>query len=236
MKAFVIRKQDDEISENFANECISSSASFGITVEKFAGVYSNQVDLLSNFGMIPYPGMKQIYKDNISQLGCFLSHYMLWLKCVELDEPCLIFEHDAVMIRPLPENVLDIFTHRLVLDAYAHPYQVDDPYAVYEERLKNETASITEYPLVPWENFRWGLLKHHFARGAHGYILKPLGAKQLIDSVHTRGWLPGDMVVNHWYTPYTVITPTITRISSKMTKKLSHNVGDQSWLATQGTI
>tara|TARA_R100000742_G_C4279628_1_gene104823 strand:- start:1100 stop:2980 length:1881 start_codon:yes stop_codon:yes gene_type:complete len=29
------------------------------------------------------------------EIGCFLSHYSLWMKCVELDEPIMIFEDDA---------------------------------------------------------------------------------------------------------------------------------------------
>jgi GR25 family glycosyltransferase involved in LPS biosynthesis len=233
MKAFVIRKEGDSTSENFADECITSAKQFNILVEKFSGVYSNQKAVLAELGIDPYEKMKPIYKENISHIGCFLSHYLLWVKCLELNEPCLIFEHDAVMIRPLPDNVLDLFTHRLVLDAYAHPYKVEDPTAVYEEKLKDETATLVEYPMQPWEAVKWGFLKHHYARGAHGYIMKPEGAKQLIDSVKKHGWLPGDTVVNHWYTSYTVVTPTVARISSKMTKKLSHTSGENSWIAKQ---
>jgi GR25 family glycosyltransferase involved in LPS biosynthesis len=234
MKSFVIRKEGDTTSENFADECINSANQFNITVEKFSGVYNDQEAVLASLGIVPYEKMKPIYKANISHIGCFSSHYLLWVKCVELNEPCLIFEHDAVMIRPLPNNVLTLFTHRLVLDAYAHPYKAEDPTAVYEEKLKDETESVIEYPMQPWEAVKWGFLKHHYARGAHGYIIKPEGAKQLIDSVKKHGWLPGDTVVNHWYTSYTVVTPTIVRISSKMTKKLSHTSGENSWIAKQG--
>ena len=35
-------------------------------------------------------------------LGCFASHYALWLKCYELGEPIVILEHDAKVINPWP--------------------------------------------------------------------------------------------------------------------------------------
>ena len=31
------------------------------------------------------------------EVGCFLSHYGLWKKCIELDEPILILEDDAIV-------------------------------------------------------------------------------------------------------------------------------------------
>ena len=35
--------------------------------------------------------------------GCFLSHYLLWQKCVNLDEPIVVLEDDAEVIAPLLE-------------------------------------------------------------------------------------------------------------------------------------
>ena len=29
-------------------------------------------------------------------IGCFYSHYRLWQKCIELDEPILVFEDDVI--------------------------------------------------------------------------------------------------------------------------------------------
>ena len=40
-----------------------------------------------------------INKTHISQgeVGCFLSHYLLWKKCIDLNEPILILEDDAII-------------------------------------------------------------------------------------------------------------------------------------------
>ncbi|NBI12872.1 glycosyl transferase [[Haemophilus] felis] len=34
---------------------------------------------------------------NLSQLGCFASHYLLWEKCVELDQGIIVLEDDAII-------------------------------------------------------------------------------------------------------------------------------------------
>lgn len=35
-----------------------------------------------------------------SEVACALSHISLWVRCVEIDQPIVILEHDAVMIKP----------------------------------------------------------------------------------------------------------------------------------------
>ena len=39
------------------------------------------------------------------EIGCFLSHWKVWQKCAEGDEPFLIFEDDVVMTGPLPADI-----------------------------------------------------------------------------------------------------------------------------------
>lgn len=46
---------------------------------------------------------------NLSQLGCFASHYLLWEKCIELDQPIIILEDDAI-IKPNFSEVYDFIS------------------------------------------------------------------------------------------------------------------------------
>ena len=39
--------------------------------------------------------------------GCWMSHWRLWNRCVDTDQPIVILEHDAVVTAPWPED-LDI--------------------------------------------------------------------------------------------------------------------------------
>ena len=44
---------------------------------------------------------KKKFGDLPGAQGCFLSHYILWVRCVELDQPIIILEDDAEVIAPL---------------------------------------------------------------------------------------------------------------------------------------
>lgn len=40
------------------------------------------------------------YKMTVSEIACAMSHISLWVRCIELDRPIVILEHDAVLVRP----------------------------------------------------------------------------------------------------------------------------------------
>ena len=46
--------------------------------------------------------------------GCWLSHFALWQRCVDTNEPIVILEHDAVVTGPWPDD-LDIETQLIKL-------------------------------------------------------------------------------------------------------------------------
>lgn len=201
MKAYVIRKADDTMSEQFANECISSAKSFGISVEKFDGVYSNHQALLDQYNIKPGAKLKHRAEQPGIQ-GCFLSHYLLWEKCLELNEPIIILEHDAVFIRPLPDNILDLFTHHCILD--------DSLYCEgYEDTLSDETVDVKLF--LKRKNSKPTWSKMQYVCGSHAHIVKPLGAQTLINNVKKHGWLPADRAVNTNYTEYVTIRPIPVR-------------------------
>lgn len=50
-------------------------------------------------------------------MGCFSSHFLLWLKCIEIDEPIMILESDALCTRTMPSRLR--FRHVInLLDGY----------------------------------------------------------------------------------------------------------------------
>ncbi|MDH2997829.1 hypothetical protein A1D22_00570 [Pasteurellaceae bacterium LFhippo2] len=42
---------------------------------------------------------------SLSQLGCFASHYLLWEKCVELNQPIIVLEDDSI----IQDNFLECY-------------------------------------------------------------------------------------------------------------------------------
>ena len=116
--AFVIKLTGIESSELLAQECKNSCSKFNITVKDFDGIYGeNRINQFHSVYNIR-PWKTKMKKHRIGVKGCFLSHYTLWLHCLSTNLPLLIFEHDAVMLRPLPENITDIFQEFLMLDPY----------------------------------------------------------------------------------------------------------------------
>jgi len=206
IKAFIIRKPNDELSEKLSSECAESAAKFGIVAEKVDGVYSDHNDLIKKYQLRFFEKMKQYKKESPGVKGCFLSHYLLWKKCIELDEPIIIFEHDALMIRPLPENILDLFTHHCILDYAVH-------YLDYEEIIARDCElTVKEYPMIPTNGkLGYSNINKAHVRGSHAHLVKPLGAKTLIESVDKFGILPSDACVNQYYTSYITVDPLIAR-------------------------
>jgi glycosyl transferase family 25 len=58
---------------------------------------------------IPKKSTKKINKiGNLpGAQGCFLSHYKLWQRCVEFNQPIVVLEDDALVLGPMPEIVTD---------------------------------------------------------------------------------------------------------------------------------
>lgn len=203
MKAFVMRKKGDELSERLSDECVASGKKFGINIEKFDGIYDNHDAILATEGLTPNPGV--IKKLRNGYKGCFLSHYLVWKKAIEFDEPIMVFEHDALIIRPLPENILSMFDTLLVLDRFSREEN-------YEELLK------TDFPLKIHKHEKLSKVtgkqinKSHI-KGAHGVLIKPEGARQIIKSLKEHGYLISDVAINQCYLTYYSIEPTIVRVN-----------------------
>jgi GR25 family glycosyltransferase involved in LPS biosynthesis len=40
-----------------------------------------------------------------AEICCFLSHFALWIKCIEEDRPLIVLEHDAIMLKPFKQHM-----------------------------------------------------------------------------------------------------------------------------------
>lgn len=216
MKAVVIRKKNDELSERLADECIASAKAFGITVEKFDGVYDNHENYLTQDNL--FPNIVARKKLTNGYKGCFLSHYLIWKKCIEWNEPVLIFEHDAIMLRPITDEILNGFDTILVLDRFSRDPQ-------YEDLLKKEIElKIYQHPKIPEYNHK--SINRTMISGSHAHLVKPKGAIEIIDSVTQYGYVLTDVAVNQIYLTYYSIEPTVARVNPFFTlgknRKFSH--------------
>jgi len=96
-----------------------------------------------------------------SEVACALSHISLWNKCVQIDQPIVVLEHDAIMVSP--------YLHHAVYNSIAYlggHEQVDDGWKV----LPTPPHS-AEGP------------NYHFICRAHAYAIDPAVAKNLLAHV-----------------------------------------------------
>ncbi|ABR73901.1 hypothetical protein CBG46_02685 [Actinobacillus succinogenes] len=87
-----MQKQFDELQKCFPD--------FHLNYQFFTGVNGNEE---ANHPLFKkYNSKKRLARKgqdmSLSQLGCFASHYLLLEKCVQLNEPVIILEDDAILL------------------------------------------------------------------------------------------------------------------------------------------
>lgn len=122
------------------------------------------------------------YEKQVGCAGCFASHYLLWKRCIELDEIIGIFEYDARQVRVMPKHLE--FENLLHLGAW-HPIREED-----NAVLINGGRGIHDYTGYN----RWGF--KNVMMGMQSYLLKPHAAKILVEMAKEKGWLPCDRFVS----------------------------------------
>lgn len=190
MKNFVVCLSKIETSLSTALKLKSQLDNFGHKTELFEGTYgTDAVKMMREEKRTIHPvGIKgstaSIDENNRSFLkmqspgvkGCFYSHYRLWKKCVELNEPIIIWEDDIVLVRKYtPVDWDDV----LVL-ALGHPTKSLKYIDYLENPEKLAVAKDYYQSSMP---------------GCCGYAIKPHAAKILVDT-YKNTYLPADNAIN----------------------------------------
>lgn len=102
-RCFIIVIRDNEASEYYYNYVESSWTDSEFVLERFDAITPNDLQYLNelNFRALNNQKYKKInYRKPFSETekAVWYSHYSLWKKCVELNEPIIIIEHDVLLI------------------------------------------------------------------------------------------------------------------------------------------
>ena len=101
----------------------------------------------------------------MTQIACFLSHYSLWCMCLDKDQPIVILEHDAIMVK----------------EYLRHNYYNNIVYLGGCEQVEGSLNSTDTVP--PHASDQKGL--DRFICRAHAYAIDPAIAKNLVAySIH----------------------------------------------------
>jgi GR25 family glycosyltransferase involved in LPS biosynthesis len=209
MKTFIIRLKDNEHSCEVAKDCYDQAKMFDLDVEYFDAI--NGHDAEKHYAATGIKKAKKFKKNRAGVMGCFFSHYYLWQHCIEIDEPIVILEHDGYFLDYLPDNILDTFTDVLKLDN-CDPFQ--SHYGKDIEASKNKVLSVIKYYNLEAKSTITKSFPGtgNYFKGAYSYMLKPSGARKLINFIKEHGHLPADQQIGDAVLDTRVTTKTLARL------------------------
>ena len=162
MKAKVITLIQNPNSIQVAERCVDSGKKHGVHIGMFRAITPDDEPLeLLEREKIPPMAFDERYSRNLNCISAFLSHYSLWKECASGKETYAIFEHDAVLVDPIPNA------------PYTYVCNFGKP--SYGNWITPKTLGVN--PLTS---------KKYFP-GAHAYGVKPEGAKQLVYEATSSG-------------------------------------------------
>ena len=159
-RALIIRRQGVKLSQEYAAVTAESCKKHGLDYEFIDAVEFLQCDdAFEKVGAFKQPD----YNNSMGNCCCHASHIKSWDRIVEIDKPCIILEHDAVVLGDvtnidIPDMQVVTFGHRV--------------------------ADINDY--VP-PNKITSLVEIKKSVGVHACGLSPVTAKWLSDDAKTNG-------------------------------------------------
>lgn len=202
MKCYIIRLEENLHSCKMAQECYDQAVIHGLQPEFFKAINGNDTE--SHYSHTGIIRAKKFKKNRLGVRGCFFSHYYLWKKCVELNEPIIILEHDGYIVKEFNDTILDSFSDVLKLDRH-------DPYSKSYDILVQQEID-TPVTVIDYINPKPKAGGINYFKGAYSYIIKPNAAQKLINYITDNGHLPADQQIREPILELKVTVPTVARL------------------------
>ena len=214
MKAFAIVISDNDISQTGYSNLCKSSKKVGnkFPIMQFKAITPNNMDeTMKKFGVqwnYPWEGTvtdfasgltKRAYqtRNPKARIACALSHYSLWQKCVNFDEPVLILEHDAFFMEKFD---VDMNKSKYNILGINNPLGCTFKSRDYYDTILNRQENEQLVPRLASRDVPQGLA------GNSAYIIKPAGANKLISLVKEFGLWPNDAIMCYQLVPKLGVT------------------------------
>ena len=223
MKAFVITLFNDKYSVQSAENTLKTARQMNddlhiemvrAVTPKGIGDYTYSYPLMGKSST--YEGMTltgYATTETDKKIACSLSHMHLWEKCVEMDEPIMILEHDAVFTRKFKLGKL----MNLIEDGDI--VMINDPRGatrrgqLYHDNIIRWDYGVNDIDGVngPDENVPDGLA------GNSAYIITPSAAKKATELQKSIGIWPNDALLCKQLFPRQLKSyyPYITKVVQK---------------------
>ena len=137
--------------------------------------------------------------DPRKRISCFVSHWYLWQKCVKLNEMILILEHDSRFIKKLPA---DSTFARADFDIIGinDPSMATRKSKLYHDMILERVDFFQSVPRIDEFNIPQGLA------GNSAYVIKPAGAKLMLELSQEYGMWPNDALMCYQLVPKLGVT------------------------------
>ena len=157
--------------------------------------------------------------DTLAEMGCFASHFKLWLRCMDLGEPVIVLEHDALFRTSIPTLK---FRHVLMLGVNN---------ALWSSKFKVLDASKKGIIFYP----------HDCLLGTGAYAITPEGTHRLVKAAKEELLIPVDCFIRKelvsilYYNPYPVKTDSSWGSSICFPKSKDKENFDALWKSCEHT-
>lgn len=194
MKSFCVYTPPLKNSSALSDRTVLSGKQFGVKVEKVESINPDnlqqtvkELDLFLKY--TPVKSTVTDFEKLTAPQGRIcngVTHYMLYLKCIEEDQPYMILEHDAYFVSPPPrqgiyDGVIQISSH--------------NTYQMTAEKMKGCVRAQKMFKHQPnyqyddnWDK-QTGILKHPLSglNGTSGYIIGPEAAREMVSYIRADG-------------------------------------------------
>lgn len=168
--AYIIHVPTNYTSYDMAIRCLESCKKINYKATLYEGFDGTGTELVIPEHLKEQSWFKWLkvtdHLQSLAEVACSLSHISLWVKCMELDRPIVILEHDAIMIKPY-------LTHEIYNGIV---------YLGSVENLRDSSISQNKIPRHSSINRNW-----NFINRAHAYSIDPAAARKLFTCVLSRG-------------------------------------------------
>tara|TARA_B110000858_G_scaffold99371_1_gene114256 strand:+ start:180 stop:866 length:687 start_codon:yes stop_codon:yes gene_type:complete len=212
MKSYVITIKGMDVSELGFAKCKESSTtvknSFNLT--RFDAIIPEEVDdLLTSYGIkwnYPWQGKEIDFSTGLvksayvtarpkARIAAALSHYSLWKKAIE--KPIMVLEHDAYFITKFD---LDMSKSRGDIIGINNPLGCTRRSREFYQKIIENQAMYQPVPTIDEFNIPQGIA------GNSAYIIKPAGAKKMLELVDEHGLWPNDAIMCKQLVPNLMVT------------------------------
>lgn len=160
-RALIIRRLRVPESMEYAQMCADGCKKYGIPYEFIDGIeFMSSEDAMSAVGVWLHPNQKRV---SVGNNNCHASHIKCWRRIIEIDKPCVIFEHDVIV----KGNVCNVDVIDMAINIFGH--------RINDESKYNPVGPIAAMVRIPQ------------SIGGHAYALTPTTAKWFIADAETNG-------------------------------------------------